>query len=172
MTLAPFVQAPLYIQIHAACAMFALIAGPFSLYSRKRSLFHKYLGYAWMLAMIGAAVSSFWIGSFGVIGSFSPLHALSILTLGSVALSLYFILNGNIIGHRKTLTNLYWRGLIIAGIFNFLPGRTSSRAVFGENESMGLVVVALSLGLVIASSVWTNRSAVSALFAPKKNLPV
>lgn len=172
MSLEPFVQAPLYIQIHAACALFALVAGPFSLYSRKRSVFHKLLGYTWMLAMIGAAVSSFWIGSFGVIGSFSPLHALSILSLGSVALSLYFILNGNIIGHRKTLTNLYWRGLIIAGIFNFLPGRTTNRAFFGDNESIGLVVVGAGLGIVLGSMVWTQRSAVLALVGPKKNLPI
>ena len=159
MSLEPFVQAPLYIQIHAACAMFALAAGPFSFYSRKRSVFHKSLGYAWMLAMIGVAVSSFWIGSFGVIGSFSPLHALSILSLGSVAISLYFILHRNIVGHRKTLTNLYWRGLIIAGIFNFLPGRTTNRAIFGDNESMGLVVVGLGLGVVLGSMVWTLSAA-------------
>lgn len=172
MTLEPFVQAPIYIQIHAACAFYALIAGPFALYSRKRSLFHKSLGYSWMLAMIGAAVSSFWISSFGVVGSFSPLHLLAVLALSSVGLSLYFVFKGNIAGHRKTLTNLYWRGLIIAGLFNLLPGRSSNRAVFGENEVLGWGVIALGLGAVLGATLWNQRRKLLELFAPKKNLPV
>ena len=30
------------------------------------------------------------------------------------------------------MTNLYWYGLVIAGLFNFLPGRLVNRAVLGD----------------------------------------
>ncbi len=172
MTLDPFLQAPLYIQIHAACAAYALVSGPFALYSRKRNRFHKIVGYSWLAAMVSAAISSFWIHSFGVIGPLSPLHALAVLVLFSVSLSLYFIFKRNITGHRKTLTNLYWRGVVLAGVFNFLPGRSSNRAVFGEHEQLGWIVIALGLSLVLASLVYRKGHGFVLPFQRRKNLLV
>lgn len=149
MTFDPFIYAPVYIQIHAAAAFYALVIGPIALHRQRRDFWHKVVGYSWILSMVVAAVSSFWIHSFGLIGPFSPLHLLAILVLVSVAQAIYYAIKGRFAAHKAVVTNLYYRGLIIAGLFNFLPGRSSNRAVFGENDSLGYVVLGLGLTLVL-----------------------
>ena len=84
MTLAPFFDAPIYIQLHASNATLALILGPFVILRTARDRLHKVGGYIWVLAMFVVAVSSFWIKEFGLIGPFSPIHLLSAFTLWSL----------------------------------------------------------------------------------------
>jgi uncharacterized membrane protein len=149
MTFAPFLDAPSYIQIHAAAAAVAVFLGPFVLLRNRRDRLHKTSGHVWVLAMLVVAVSSFWITEFGLIGPLSPIHLLSVLTLWSLWEGMRHALAGRIDLHRRVFQNLYWRGLLIAGLFNFLPGRATNRSVFPETPEAGWLVIALGLTLIL-----------------------
>ena len=148
MTFAPFLEAPVHIQLHAAAALLAIVLGPFVILRHRRDRLHKIGGYVWVLAMLTVAISSFWITSFGVIGPFSPIHLLSFLVLWSIYTGMRHVFAGRIEAHRQTFQGLYWRGLLIAGLVNFLPGRATSRAVFPETPEAGYLVQGIGLVLI------------------------
>ncbi len=158
MTLTPFLTAPLHIQLHATAAIIALVLGPLALYRTRRDRLHKITGYIWMLAILVTALSSFAITSFGVIGPISPIHLLSVLALWSLWRGITTIRAGNLAAHRATLRNLYWRGMMIAGLFNFLPtGRMVNRTVFPDRPELGWVVIGLGLAAMVAQAIWAAR---------------
>jgi len=51
--------------VHLAFASIALVLGPVALWARKGSHGHRGFGYAWVTAMVGAALSAFFIRSRG-----------------------------------------------------------------------------------------------------------
>jgi uncharacterized membrane protein len=155
MTLTPFLETAAHIQLHAAAAVFAVLAGPFVIYGRKSRL-HKVLGYLWVLAMAVTAISSFWITNFGVIGPLSPIHGLSVLALWSLFQGLRHIFRGNITAHQTTMRSLYWTGLMVAGLFTFLPGRIVNRSLFPEIPEAGYLVIALG-GAALATYLYNSR---------------
>jgi uncharacterized membrane protein len=84
MTLQPLLAAPIAIILHAFAAM-SLIPLTALIFTIKRgSLWHKRLGWAWVLIMATVALSSFWVQEIRLFGPFSPIHALSLFTLGSL----------------------------------------------------------------------------------------
>ncbi|MDB2521901.1 DUF2306 domain-containing protein [Planktomarina temperata] len=92
--------------------------------------------------MILLAGTSFVIEGLKAFGRFGPIHLLSVLTLWSIFEAMRQIYQGNMILHRRIMTNLYWYGLVIAGLFNFLPGRLVNRAVLGDARAeLGYVVI-------------------------------
>jgi uncharacterized membrane protein len=161
MSLAPFLTAPLIIQIHAFAALMALLAGPVALYGRKghgaAGRWHRRGGYLWFVMMALTALSSFGIGGFGWIGPFSPIHLLSISTLTTLWLSFHYARSGRVIAHQRSMRSLYWYGLVIAGILNFLPGRTTNRALLGEAGQAGIYVIALAFLALGARAIWLRR---------------
>ena len=48
MTFDPILNAPVYLQLHAATALIALCLGPVALYRKRRNIWHKAIGYVWM----------------------------------------------------------------------------------------------------------------------------
>jgi uncharacterized membrane protein len=158
MTLAPLLSAPPQIQIHALAAITALVIGPLALYTRRRDRWHKWIGRVWMGAMLVAVLSSFLIVDMGLIGPFSPIHLLSVMALWSIWSALRAIRRGDVPTHRATLQSLYWRGVIVAGLFTFFPsGRIVNRMVFPDNPDWGYAVIALGLALVLAQALWARR---------------
>lgn len=154
-TLAPLFEAPLYIQLHAGSALIALGLGPVALYRKRRDRIHKVAGYVWVLAMATVALSSFWITGFGVVGPFSPLHLLSVLVLWSLYEAMRHVFAGNIAAHQQVMRNLYWRGVMIAGLFNFLPGRITNRVFMDANREAGYVIIAVGMA-IIAFGIWRD----------------
>ena len=154
MSLSPLLSAPPHIQLHALAGLFALLLGPVALHGRKPGAAHRLAGFAWIAAMVTLAVSSFWIGRFGVIGPFSPIHLLSLLVLASLALALRHIRHGRVARHAEVMRSLYWNGLLIAGTLNFLPGRTVNRVFFGGEDALGWAVIALAGGLLALRALW------------------
>ena len=73
------------------------------------------------------------------------------------------VLNGDIdlsvslAEHRLVMRNLYWYGLIIAGLFNFLPGRSTNALFFDEREELGLWVLGAGLALLAANAMRQKR---------------
>jgi len=145
-----FLAAPHYVQLHAIAALVALGTGPIALYRKRRDIWHKAIGYVWIIAMVSVAFSSFWISSFGVIGPFSPIHLLSIWTLYVVVRAVQFARQGKIVAHLRMLKSLYWGGLWVAFALNFLPDRMTNRIVFGTQEAQIGAILAI---LIFASAV-------------------
>ncbi len=159
MSLQPFLDAPAHIQLHAAAATLSLILGPIAIYAKRRGALHKTIGYIWVVAMFTVAVSAFFIHSFALIGPFSPLHGFAILTLWSLWSGINHARRGNIAAHKATFASLYWFGLLIAGLANFLPGRTSNRAVFESNDALGFVVIGVGAAVLVLRVLWMRRNA-------------
>lgn len=157
MTLAPYLTAAPNIQLHIALALASLILGPFALYSRKRGRGHKTVGYIWVVCMAGVALSSFTIHSFAVIGPFSPIHGLALFTLWSLYAAIRHVIAGRIEMHRLTMRNLYWYGLILAGLANFLPGRSTNHIFFAENEQLGFAVIGLGILAMVLNLIAQKR---------------
>ena len=128
--------------VHIICGVCALTVGPIALYSKARAALHRAAGYLWVFSMILLAGTFIFIEGLEAFGRFGPIHLLSVLTLWSIFEAMRQIYRGNMILHRRIMTNLYWYGLVIAGLFNFLPGRLVNRAVLGDaSADMGYVVI-------------------------------
>ncbi|MEW9920059.1 DUF2306 domain-containing protein [Marimonas sp. MJW-29] len=119
------------IPAHALAAVGALGIGTVQLLTPKGTTVHRVLGRAWVLAMGFVAVSSFIIYELRLIGPFSPIHLLSIYTIGSLFVGVRAARRGNISLHRATMRSLYWLALVVAGLFTLLPGRVMHSVVFG-----------------------------------------
>lgn len=148
MTLSAFLSVSPQIQIHIVAALIGLVVGAFVLYRPRRDRIHKYLGYLWVGAMAVVALSSFAIPShFSPIG-IGPLHGFAILTLWSLWQGVRYAMARNFEAHDAVFRSLYSYGLVIAGAFTFLPGRTMNRMVFGEASELGYLVIGAVLTVI------------------------
>src|SRR5262245_39261113 len=119
MNLAPLINAPLAIQLHAYAALAAFLLGIVQLARIKGTTSHRALGYRWVGLMLVVALSSFWIHELRFWGPWSPIHLLSIFTLAMVPLGIYFARSHIVIGHKLTMIGMFTGALLIAGIFTF-----------------------------------------------------
>ena len=157
MTLDPLFAAPPVVQFHVAVAMISLLIGPIAIFPRRRKRLHKTVGYFWVLAMVATALSSFFIHSFDVLWGLSPIHFFEFLMLYAVTMGIWHITQGNVAAHRNHMVGLYGQGLLIAGLANFLPGRTTNRVFFESSPELGYVMIALG-GICIVT--WMSRGGV------------
>lgn len=121
------------IMIHLVTVIPAIPLGAYILWRPKGGAAHKALGRIWALLLLATAVSSFWIGrpGTGIAGTgFSFIHAFSVWTFFCIPYAVYCIRKGNIEGHLRAMQGLYI-GLLIAGLFAFIPGRVLGSLVFG-----------------------------------------
>jgi uncharacterized membrane protein len=170
MTLTPLLDAAPHIQIHATAALLALVLGPVALYCKRRDHWHKVIGRLWMGAMLVAVLSSFLILDMGLIGPFSPIHLLSVLALWAMWSALRAIRAGQVARHRATLQGLYWRGVVVAGLFNFLPtGRVVNRMVFPDRPELGYWVIGLGLTALALQALWARYARPAQLRAAQEN---
>jgi len=131
MNLQPLLGAPIEIRLHAFAALGALGLGAAQLMSPKGTMPHRIRGYVWSALMLIVAVSSFWIHSLRLIGPFSPIHLLSILTLVTLPRAIYLARRGDVAGHRRIMLMLFWFALVGAGLFTLLPGRIMGAVLLG-----------------------------------------
>ena len=129
-------MAPLFneaqpIPFHAMAAMLAIVIGAIQFSMKKGGIKHKALGYIWVSLMLFVSISSFFIHEIKLWGNYSPIHLLSIWTIFSVGLAIYFVRVGNIKRHRQVMIALYGFALILTGLFTLLPGRAMNQLVFG-----------------------------------------
>jgi uncharacterized membrane protein len=71
------------------------------------------------------------------IAGFTPIHALTVLTLVGLPRAIWQIRRGNVVGHRRTMTSLFIGGCIVAGVFTLLPGRFLGDLLW--HRALGLV---------------------------------
>lgn len=121
----PLLTAGPAIHIHLAATILALALGAFMLIRRKGTVSHRMLGWIWVALMLTAATSSFWIT--GITGSYSLIHALSLLVLVLVPLAVLAIRRGRVKRHRMAMIGLFFGALVIPGLFTLLPMRLLGR---------------------------------------------
>ena len=131
MTLAPFLDASLAIQLHGLGAVAAFVLGIVQFVAPKGTVGHRLLGRVWVVIMVGVALSSFAITEVAGPGRFSWIHGLSVFTLVMLPVGVWAAQTGRISLHHRVMQGVYVGGLIVAGAFTFVPPRVIGRMVFG-----------------------------------------
>jgi uncharacterized membrane protein len=131
-SLAPLLNASPAIQVHAFAAVAAFALGVVQLVAPKGTLPHRTFGWAWVVLMITVCITSFWIHELRLWGPWSPIHLLSIFTLGALPVAVIHARRHNVVGHRKAMIGIFTGALVIAGIFTFWPGRIMYEVVTGH----------------------------------------
>ncbi|HBM83967.1 MAG TPA: hypothetical protein DD808_06875 [Halieaceae bacterium] len=112
------------VYIHLAAALWVLAIGAFQLASTKGTPRHRVLGWSWMVAMMVAALSSFWLTShLDWFMGYGPIHLLSIWVIICVVISVSAIRCGNIRRHRGFAVGAYLGTLGAAVGALAMPGR-------------------------------------------------
>lgn len=119
------------IPLHAIVAIFAILIGGFQLALPKGTILHRYIGWTWVLLMFIVAFTSFFIHETNFWGKYSPIHLLSIWTILSIILAVYFARKKNIKLHKQFMVLLYIFALFLTGLFTFYPGRVMNLILFG-----------------------------------------
>jgi uncharacterized membrane protein len=132
MSLAPLLDAPPAIPLHAFAAMAAFALGLVRFAAPKGTLPHRTIGWIWVLLIAVVAISSFWIHTIRFVGPFSPIHLLSIFTLIVLPIGVWRAHHHRVADHRRIMTMIFGGALVIAGLFTFVPGRIMHAVVFGH----------------------------------------
>ncbi|NJR20422.1 MAG: DUF2306 domain-containing protein [Hyphomonadaceae bacterium] len=117
-------KVPLAVQVHLAAVMVCLPLGAYVLFTTKGTSQHKQLGRVWVAAMLTTCISALFIKSFSpLIGPFGLIHLLVLWSMFSLGRGMYaIIVKRDLQRHLRNMQGAYW-GLIIAGLFSFIPGR-------------------------------------------------
>jgi uncharacterized membrane protein len=108
--------------IHLAAVVPALVIGAAQLLRPKGTRPHKLLGWVWVLAMLTAAISSFWIMEIRKGAGWSVIHLLSLWVLFALAMAIWHIRRGNVRAHKRFMVGTLL-GLAGAGAGALAPGR-------------------------------------------------
>ena len=132
MSLAPLLDAAPAIPVHAFAAMAAFALGLVQFAAPKGTLPHRTIGWIWVLLMASVAASSFWIHEIRLLGPWSPIHLLSIMVLILLPVAVLSARRHQVSPHSKIMIGIFSGGLVIAGLFTFLPGRIMHAVIFGH----------------------------------------
>ncbi|MCA8900785.1 MAG: DUF2306 domain-containing protein [Hyphomonas sp.] len=110
------------VKLHVAGAIMAFGIGAALLRGVKGGRLHRILGYTWVAAMAVTAISSFFV--VGLNGnSYSFIHGLSAWTVIALPMAVAAARRRDFKTHRREMTGMFTGGLLVAGLFSFLPGR-------------------------------------------------
>ena len=127
----PLFQAAAPIPFHALAALAATGLGAVQLWRPKGGRMHRQIGYFWVVLMAGVAISGLFIHETRMVGIFSPIHLLSLLTLASLWVAISRARRRDIAGHRRVMLLLFWLALVLTGAFTFWPGWVMHAVLFG-----------------------------------------
>lgn len=111
---------------HLAIILPAFILGSILIFMRKGSPLHKILGRSYLLLMLATGIITLFMSAkVGPVflGHFGFIHLISLYTLYLVPAAYIAARRGNINKHKTHMISLYVGGILIAGIFAFVPGR-------------------------------------------------
>ena len=127
MSLAPLLDAPPAIPLHAFAAMTAFLLGVVQLAAPKGTLPHRTLGWVWICLMASVAVSSFWIHQIRLIGPWSPIHLLSIFTLVVLPIGAWMAHHHRVADHRRIMILIFFRCACHRRAIHLRPGADHAR---------------------------------------------
>ena len=114
---------------HMVHALIAVPLGAWVLFGRKGTTLHRIAGRFWAVLMLVVAITSLWITGLNA-PHWSPIHILSLVVIFFIPVAVFRAMQGDIERHRRHMRNLYI-GLIAAGAFAALPGRTFGVILWG-----------------------------------------
>jgi uncharacterized membrane protein len=162
MTLEPLFHAPLAVQIHVAAVTPAALLGAYLLLRPKGTPLHRFLGRSWLALMVVTALSSFFIHQLDLFYGYSPIHLLSIATLFGSWRAIAAARRRDIRTHMRIVRSLYLGGIVVAGLFTFVPGRIMHAVAFGGSAwraALFALLILLVLALIVAHSARRKRVA-------------
>ncbi|RVT92543.1 DUF2306 domain-containing protein [Sphingomonas crocodyli] len=118
------------VAIHLVVVLPAVPLGLVLMLRRKGGRSHRTLGMIWMALMLATALSAIFIRNING-GGFSILHLFIPLTLFAVVRAIGTARQGRIDKHKRVMLSFYLGGLILPGLFAFLPGRLMSLWLLG-----------------------------------------
>ena len=110
------------ILIHLATVLPAIPLGLWVLLARKGDATHKMLGRIWAVLMLTAATSAIFIRTINH-GQFSWIHLFVPVVFVALFRAIRAARMGRIAQHKRVMWTLYSAGLLLPGMFAFLPGR-------------------------------------------------
>ena len=125
-----FTQSSLAVQIHIVVALLALVLGTAMMVRRKGTRSHRLIGKAFLALMLVVATTALFIRHIND-GSFSWIHIFVPVTFFAAWEAVHYVRKGNIRGHKRAVTGLYFGALLIPGALSVLPGRTMWMILFG-----------------------------------------
>lgn len=119
----PLLESALPLQIHVASAITTFLVGLYLLSGLpKGTATHKRLGWLWVSTMASTAISSFFL--IGLNGhAMSWIHGLSAWTIIILPFAVVAARRHNVKSHAGHMRGMFLGGMLIAGLFSFLPGR-------------------------------------------------
>jgi len=110
---------------HLVTAFAALVLGAVLLTRRKGTTDHRVLGWAWVALMAATAIASVFIRDYKMpnLFGFTPIHGFVLLVAVMLPRGIWYIRQGNVAAHRKTMQGLFRGACVIAFVFTLLPGR-------------------------------------------------
>jgi uncharacterized membrane protein len=128
--LKPILEASTPIRIHLGAAVVCLALGAVQMLSPKGTLPHRLIGWIWVTLMMLLAGTSIFIKTIFP-GHFSYIHLLTAWVLLITPVAVMAARRGRIEMHSRSMTGLFYLGLITAGAFTFMPGRILYKVFFG-----------------------------------------
>lgn len=116
--MADWPKIPGVVWLHLATIMLALALTPVLLWRARGTRAHRQIGYIWSAAMLLTAIDSLFVTTSRP-GHFSPIHALSVLTIVLVPVLVINARKHRVGQHRRTVRGLIIGALLIAGFFTF-----------------------------------------------------
>lgn len=110
------------ILVHLATVLPAIPLGLWVLLARKGDATHRMLGRIWAVLMLTAAGSAVFIRTINH-GQFSLIHLFVPLVFLALFRAIRAARMGRIAQHKRLMWTLYSAGLLLPGMFAFLPGR-------------------------------------------------
>lgn len=120
--------------VHLATVVPAFLIGACLLFAKKGTPSHKRFGRVYMVLMlVTACISLLMQAQVGplLLGHFGYIHLLSFLTIYAVPMAYFSAKKGNIKRHKNSMIALYVGGMLVAGVFAFMPGRMLHGWLFG-----------------------------------------
>lgn len=145
----PLIDASWPVRLHVAAVIPALLLTPVMLLAAKGTPRHRVLGRIWLAAMVATAVTALFIHEIRLMGPFSPIHLLSILTLATAWTILRSARAGRVRAHRSAVLSLVWLALVGAGAFTLLPGRIMHQVMLTPRPWAGGAILAVIAGMLV-----------------------
>src|SRR3546814_8136932 len=121
---------PAVVWLHLVTVVAALVLTPVLLWRPRGTPGHRQLGYVWAGAMLLTAVDSLFV-RLANHGQFSPIHALSVMTIVLVPVLVIAARRHDVSRHRRTVRGMIVGALLIAGFFTFPFDRLLGHWLFG-----------------------------------------
>jgi uncharacterized membrane protein len=128
--LALIAAAPLIVQLHLATVLVGFAIGAVQMLGAKGTAMHRAMGWTFVAFLTFTALDALLIKN-GPVWTPNPIQLFSLMALTALPIGVIAARRHNVAAHARTMTGLFWGGLMLAGLLTFIPGRLMWRVFFG-----------------------------------------